>query len=99
MLLPVRFPPLRRHFSQELCRTAWALGRLGLGGIVGPGSIVDADAAAGGRDDDYGSALDGGEMSGLMDKLLGECSKWLEVLTPQVCMPTPRRPYTEQTRA
>lgn len=91
-LLRVRFmyrvnlSPLR-CWAQELCRTAWALGRLGLGGIFGPGSVVDGGGGGGGESEDggYGSALDGGEMSGLMDKLLRECSKWLEIFTPQVC--------------
>eukprot|EP00752_Nemacystus_decipiens_P015925 g14232.t1 len=69
---------------RELCRTAWALGRLGLGGIFGPGSLLDADGGGESEDGGHGSAaLDGGEMSGLMDKLLGECSKWLEIFTPQ----------------
>lgn len=51
------------------------------------------------EDGGYPSALEGGEMSGLMDKLLGECSKWLEIFTPQVLlyllMPMSRR-FLEQ---
>lgn len=75
--------------TQELCRTAWALGRLGLGGIFGSGSVLDVGGGGGragdGDSEDEGSAMDGGgEMSGLMDKVLGECSKWLEIFTPQV---------------
>lgn len=31
-----------------------------------------------------GGAGGGGELSRLMDKVLGECSKWLELFTPQV---------------
>lgn len=76
--------------AQELCRTAWALGRLGLGGIFGHGPVVDTGGGTdgGGESEDggYGSALDGGEMSRLMDKLVGECSKWLEIFTPQVLL-------------
>lgn len=48
---------------------------------------VDVGGVSGGGDyseDEGSSAID--EMSGLMDKLLGECSKWLEIFTPQVFM-------------
>lgn len=56
-----------------------------MGGIFGPGSVVDADGGGESEEGGSGSALGGGEMSGLMHKLLGECSKWLEIFTPQVC--------------
>lgn len=59
--------------------------------MFSPGSVVDTGGGGGGgesEDDGYGSLADaGGEMSGLVDKLLGECSKWLEIFTPQVRTP------------
>lgn len=93
--LPVRTPRFRRipiasHDTvdgvQELCRTAWALGRLGLGGVLGTGG---GDGGGGGvESEDDGAAStesgSGGEIWKLMDKLVGECSKWLELFTPQV---------------
>ncbi|CAM9946239.1 unnamed protein product, partial [Ectocarpus sp. 4 AP-2014] len=74
-------PKLLSFSPRELCRTAWALGRLGLGGVFFGGPATDG---GGGDSDDDGPAVDGGcELSGLMDKLLGECSKWIEMFTPQ----------------
>lgn len=78
---------------QELCRTAWALGRLA-GGHDGVGSYASAFDGGGGdaegtaEEDGAASSEEiskpGGELRGLLEKLLGECSKWLELFTPQV---------------
>lgn len=72
--------------GQELCRTAWALGRLDLGDVLGAGSMVDPGVVGGEGDaeDEISATGGGGEMPVLMDKALGECTKWLDIFTPQV---------------
>ena len=93
--LPRSHPPIVHRVPigrKELCHTAWALGRLGVGGVYFGGARAgdvgaleeDGVVPEGGGGDD-----DGSEMSRLMDKLLGECSKWLELFTPQVPVDAP----------
>ena len=55
-----------------------------MGGVFGAGGADDGDSEDDGAAAWEGGVGGGGEMSRLMDKLLGECSKWLELFTPQV---------------
>ena len=55
-----------------------------MGGVFRAGGLDGGDSEGDGAASGEGGGRGGGEMSRLMDKLLGECSKWLELFTPQV---------------